>query len=185
VARGSRSRRSRTSEAAETVVRDAAPEDADAISDVRIRSWQAGYAHVFPPERLESLTARREEQARRWRSLIESPPLPGYMLLAEREGEAIGFSSIGQARDDDSAGEVYAIYVVPEEWGAGAGHALMQESLRRLREDGYREGILWVLDDNPRARTFYEREGWILTDVRREETFLETPVAEVRYRIPL
>jgi GNAT superfamily N-acetyltransferase len=169
----------------EVVVRDAEPDDAEAISDVRIRSWQGAYAHVFPAERLASLSARREQQARHWRTTIESPTLPAHMLLAERDGEAIGFSSIGLAREDAAAGEVYAIYVVPEAWGTGAGHALMQESLRRLREDGYREAMLWVLDDNPRARSFYEREGWSLTDATREETFLATRVREVRYRIPL
>jgi len=57
--------------------------------------------------------------------------------------------------------------------------------VRRLRDDGYSEGILWVLDDNPRARTFYEREGWSVMDVTREETFLGTVVREVRYRTPL
>lgn len=167
------------------VVRAAGPEDAAAISDVRIRSWQGAYGHVFPAERLASLDERREQQARHWRTTIESRTLPGHMLVAERDGEAVGFASIGQARDDASAGEVYAIYVLPEAWGTGAGHALMQESLRRLREDGYHEGVLWVLDDNPRARAFYEREGWSVTEQKREETFLATLVREVRYRIPL
>jgi GNAT superfamily N-acetyltransferase len=140
---------------------------------------------VFPVERLAALDDRREQQERHWRTMIEAPTLPGHTLLAERGGDAIGFAAIGRARDDAAAGEVYAIYVLPEAWGTGAGHALMQESLRRLRDDGYREAILWVLDDNPRARTFYEREGWILTDVAREETFLQTVVSEVRYRIDL
>jgi GNAT superfamily N-acetyltransferase len=174
-----------TSKLEDVVVRDAGPEDAATISDVRIRSWQAAYAHVFPAERLASLDERREQQARHWRTVIEEPSVPGHMLVAERGGEAIGFSSIGRARDDPAAGEIYAIYVLPEAWGTGAGHALMQESVRRLRDDGYGEGILWVLDDNPRARTFYEREGWSPMDVRREETFLGTVVHEVRYRTAL
>jgi GNAT superfamily N-acetyltransferase len=140
---------------------------------------------VFPAERLAALDGRREQQARHWRAMIEEPPLPGHMLVAERERDAIGFASIGQARDEDGSGEVYAIYVLPEAWGAGAGHVLMQESFRRLRDDGYREAVLWVLDDNPRARAFYEREGWSLTDDAREETFLQTVVLEVRYRIGL
>ena len=167
------------------MVRDAEPDDAAAIAEVRIRSWQGAYAHVFSAERLASLDERREQEARHWRAAIESPPLPAHMLLAERGDEAIGFASIGQEREDPSAGQVYAIYVVPEACGTGAGHALMQESLRRLREDGYGEGVLWVLDDNARARTFYEREGWSLMDVMREETFLGTLVREVRYRIAL
>jgi GNAT superfamily N-acetyltransferase len=161
------------------------PDDAVAISDVRIRSWGAAYAHVFALDRLAGMDSRRAQQERHWRELIENPRWKSHMLIAERGREAIGFASIGRARDDVSAAEVYAIYVVPEAWRAGAGSALMQESLRRLRADGFAEAILWVLDDNPRARAFYEREGWTQTDVRREETFLETLVREVQYRIEL
>jgi GNAT superfamily N-acetyltransferase len=118
-----------------------------------------------------------------WRERVASGAWP--VLVAERAGEAVGFASMGPARDGASAGEVYAIYAVPEVWGTGAGHALMESALQRLREDGYREAVLWVLDDNPRARAFYEREGWTVTEATREETFLETPIGEVRYRITL
>jgi len=51
-----------------------------------------------------------------------------------------------------------------------------------LRESGYREVILWVLEDNPRARRFYEREGWALDGGRKEDEFLGVQVTEVRYR---
>jgi RimJ/RimL family protein N-acetyltransferase len=61
----------------------------------------------------------------------------------------------------------------------------MDETLGRLRAGGFEQAILWVLEDNPRARAFYERCGWQLDGVARGETFLETPVAEVRYRIHL
>src|SRR5438093_6217091 len=104
--RESRSRRSRTSELGDVVVRDAGPEDAGAVSNIRIRSWQGAYAHVFASERLAALDKRREQQARHWRALIEEPPLAGHTLLAERGRAAIGFASIGQARDADAAGEV-------------------------------------------------------------------------------
>jgi hypothetical protein len=40
-----------------------------------------------------------------------------------------------------------------------------------------------VLEDNPRARRFYEREGWALDGGRKEEELLGTIVAEVRYRL--
>ena len=50
---------------------------------------------------------------------------------------------------------------------------------------GSRRAVLWVLADNPRARCFYERSGWFLDGEEREETLLDTPVSEVRYRIGL
>ena len=42
----------------------------------------------------------------------------------------------------------------------GVGRMLMAEARRRLAEDGFSEAILWVLQGNDRARSFYEREGW-------------------------
>lgn len=135
---------------------------------------------------MERLAGRehRERRERHWREIIEKPPAASHLLVAEQGGRAVGFASLGRAFTDDSLGELYAIYVLPEAWGAGAGPALMKESLARLARD-FDEAILWVLEDNPRARTFYEREGWTLTDVSREETFLETPVREAQYRIGL
>ena len=166
-------------------IRDAAPADAAAITDVHIRTWQAAYGHVFPRDRLARLDTRRRQRERFWRDTIEGPPAGSHTLVAERSEAIVGFASIGSARDDDAAGEVYAIYVVPEAWGTGAGHALMQESLRRLQQEGYEQAILWVLEDNPRARAFYEREGWSLMEETREETFLDQTVREARYRIAL
>jgi len=77
------------------------------------------------------------------------------------------------------------IYVAPDAWGAGAGQALMGEVLQRLREDGFSEAILWVLEDNPRTRRFYELAGWQPDGGVKEEEWLGTLVREVRYRISL
>ncbi|HEY4411425.1 MAG TPA: GNAT family N-acetyltransferase, partial [Gaiellaceae bacterium] len=61
----------------------------------------------------------------------------------------------------------------------------MHAALEQLRSDGCAEAFLWVLEDNPRARRFYEREGWELDGERKEDDFLGVRVAEVRYTIRL
>jgi len=61
----------------------------------------------------------------------------------------------------------------------------MRELLERLQHERFREAMLWVLEDNPRTRRFYERAGWRLDGAVREETILDTSVREVRYRIAL
>jgi ribosomal protein S18 acetylase RimI-like enzyme len=53
-------------------------------------------------------------------------------------------------------GEVYAISVDPRRWGEGIGRELLSASEEATRELSYREAGLWVLEDNPRARRFYE-----------------------------
>ncbi len=51
-----------------------------------------------------------------------------------------------------------------------------------MRELGYTDVILWVLEDNPRARRFYEAAGWTLDGTRRPIEIFGIEVPEVRYQ---
>ena len=42
-----------------------------------------------------------------------------------------------------------------------------------------------VVEENPRARRFYEHAGWTADGGVKDEEWLETHVREVRYRITL
>ena len=149
-----------------------------------MRTWQAAYEHVLGRERLATLDLA-ERQAR-WRDRLASPEPQWRVFVAEGDdGRVIAFASAGLSRDGDGEGELYAIYALPEAWGRGAGPELMDGVLETLREDGFRTASLWVLEDNPRARRFYERQGWSPDGGRREEEFLGVPIPEVRYRITL
>ena len=159
------------------LVRAAAPEDAEAIARVHVRAWQVAYADVFPPDRLAELDVAA--RARQWREGLEAE----WTALVTEDG--LGFASVGASRDVEGEGELYAIYVDPDSWGAGHGRALMEAALASLRDDGFEQATLWVLEDNPRARRFYERAGWRLDGAAKEDEFLGTTVREVRYRTSL
>ena len=160
-------------------VRRARREDAASIAAVHVRTWQAAYEHVFGAERLAAIDLHaREEQ---WRQRLAEPEWQEVVLVVEDENSVVGFASCGESRDAAGEGELYAIYVLPESWGSGAGPVLLAAALAALRER-FNQAILWVLEENPRARRFYEREGWTLDGGRREEEFLGVPISEVRYR---
>jgi GNAT superfamily N-acetyltransferase len=156
----------------EVVIRAGTPADAEAVGRLHVRTWQAAYPHVFPPERLAELSVER--LTAQWR---ESPP-----FVAEAEGTVVGFVSVGASRDSDANGELFAIYVDPDHWGTGVGRALIAAGEQRLRELGLTDVILWVLEDNPRARRFYEQAGWHADGTSRPITFRGIEVPEVRYR---
>jgi GNAT superfamily N-acetyltransferase len=160
-------------------VRDAVPGDAEAIATVHVRAWQEAYGHVFPAEALGGLDV--PSRVRHWRERIARGD---RILVTDDVG---GFASIGASNDAEAAGagEVYAIYVTPERWGTGEGRALMAAAMEALRADGFEEAVLWVLDDNPRARRFYERAGWATDGGVKDDMFLGTRVGEVRYRVSL
>jgi len=161
-------------------VRRARLEDAAAIAAVHVRTWQTAYEHVFGAERLAAIDLdAREEQ---WRQRLGEPEWQEVVLVVEDESSIVGFASCGESRDAPGEGELYAIYVLPESWGSGAGPVLLAAALAALGED-FNRASLWVLEENPRARRFYEREGWTLDGGRREEEFLGVQINEVRYRI--
>jgi len=158
------------------LIRAARREDAAAVADVHVRTWQVAYEHVFGAETLAGI-----DHARR-RAAAERAIASGGVWVAEADGRVVGFVSIGDSRDAEGEGELYSIYALPEAWGTGAGPGLMAAARDALRER-YETSILWVAEDNPRARRFYEREGWTLDGARKEDELLGVKVAEVRYRI--
>ena len=151
---------------------------------MRVRTWQSAYAHVFPAEQLESLAADTNLDG--WRRVITEPFPHMHALVAEVAGAVAGFAHLGESRGEEGhVGELFAIYVLPEASGAGAGRALMAETLARLRAEEFAEAILWVLEDNLRTHRFYELAGWQRDGGVKEEEWLGTHVRELRYRIAL
>jgi L-amino acid N-acyltransferase YncA len=161
-------------------IRRARSADAAAIAEVHVRTWQAAYDHIFAAERLAAIDV--DARARLWEGWLTAGETA---FVAEDAGRVVAFAWIGAAREVPGAGELYAIYAIPEAWGSSAGTELMRQACAELRSAGFAEAILWVLGDNPRARRFYEREGWAVDGTSREIEHLGVRTEEVRYSIKL
>lgn len=170
-------------------VRTARVEDAESIGRIHTVAWQVGYEHVFGAERLATMDV--EERIARWRQRLagKGDAIEGIELLVveDDEREVVGWAASGRPEGDDTldTAELYGLYVDPATWSQGAGAALMRVTLERLADRGFHEAILWVLEDNPRARGFYERRGWHPDGTTKTETFFDVPVLVVRYRVEL
>jgi ribosomal protein S18 acetylase RimI-like enzyme len=154
------------------VIRPGTPDDAEAVARVHVETWQAAYAHALPQDRLRTLSVENRAEMHR-----RSPP-----LVAEVDGAVVGFVAVGPTHDEKGDGELYAIFVHPDHWGTGVGRALIAAGEVRLQQLGHRDVHLWVLDDNPRARRFYEAAGWSADGTTREIEIFGFELTEVRYR---
>lgn len=167
-------------------IRDPTAADARAVAEVHVRSWQAAYRGLMPDDFLDSLSV--EDREREWRAWLASPPPREGGLVAEEDGKVLGFVRFGPSRDEggrQDAGEVYAIYVVPEAFRTGTGRELFARASRMLRERGFTEATLWVLEANERARHFYEAAGWRPDGAVSTERMDCLRMPTVRYRTEL
>jgi ribosomal protein S18 acetylase RimI-like enzyme len=170
-------------------IRRARLQDAAAIAAVHVRTWQAAYEHVFGAARLAGIdAAAREGLARHFATDAQHDA-----FVAERDdARIVGFVACGPSTiaegqddgrgDDRAERELFAIYVLPEAWGTPAASGLLHAAVEAMRGRGSPGAFLWVLDDNPRARRCYEREGW-RADGTAESEYLGLTVPLVRYRI--
>jgi GNAT superfamily N-acetyltransferase len=152
-------------------VRPAVVSDAPAVASVHVRTWQAAYRGVIPDSVLDGLSV--EARTSMWEGAIPS----GGVWVALVDDEIVGFASAGPSRDDDAPFELYAIYVLSSAWGTGLGFELAEAAL-----GDEPDVIVWVLDENPRARAFYERIGFRADGVAKTETAGSAELTELRYR---
>lgn len=156
------------------IVRWARPEDAEALADVHVSSWQEAYAGIFPQAFLEGLD--RASRVRWWRRFIDG----GAMVHVSESDGVVGFCHVDDS-DDDGWGEVFSIYVHPDRWGEGHGRELLAAGEATLASKGHRRALLWVLEANERGRSFYERQGWKVGKPMRVEEIGGVQVTELRY----
>ncbi|MEU0880828.1 GNAT family N-acetyltransferase [Lentzea sp. NPDC005914] len=152
-------------------VRLAVVSDAPAVALVHVRSWQAAYRGKMPDEMLDNLSVADRESM--WERAI---PRGGVWVALDGD-EIVGFACVGPAREVEGAFELYAIYFLPSAWGSGLAEPLALAALGDAPDT-----VVWVLEDNPRARRFYERLGFVVDGTKREEEFGSAVVQEIRYR---
>lgn len=170
-------------------IRAAVPDDAEAIAAAHIRSWQAAYRGIVPQSYLDSLDL--SDRADLWHKiLIGEITAPGIDrpvdLVAEVDGHVVAFANAGFFRDapgDPTQGEIWALYAHPDAWGGGAGFELMKASVEVMRSLGCTTAHLWVLTENDRGRSFYERQGWSATNDIKSEQIGDATINEIRYQL--
>jgi ribosomal protein S18 acetylase RimI-like enzyme len=117
--------------------------------DLRLLSWSGGSAHL--------------ESVRRALDRVESGEVE-YLVVRAPSGEPIAKGAIDYAIRPD-VGTLWQLVTADELRNRGVGSYLIAVAEERIRGRGVRLAELGVEDDNPRARTLYQRLGY--REVRR------------------
>jgi GNAT superfamily N-acetyltransferase len=146
--------------------------DAEVIAALQHATITVAYRGYFPdtpPPTVAELEAI-------WNHRLADPT--AVAMVAWRDGQPVG-SVLARQDPDFPEGQIAGLYVLPAEWGQGAGSALHDAALAVLSEAGYHAAGLWVIAANDRARRMYERRGWTCCPGVEQDAY---GVTEVRYR---
>ena len=166
-------------------VREATPDDTEAIVSVTADGWREGYRDIVKRGKLGELPVDR------WRHEVgvglRRPVGDAFTYVAEIDGFFAGYCFVAAPGRDPDLGpevaELVAMYVDPAHWRQGAGGALMEVALERLAGLPYSEAALWTFQENARAIAFYERYGWRADGAEKIHPRSEEPA--IRLRRPL
>lgn len=139
--------------------REAVDTDAEALARVERAASLAALAHVFPPDRYPYPSAAVLE---RWREILTDPDIRVQVVDGDLGIEC------AVAHD---ATVLRHLAVHPERWGQGLGRAAVDRAVSEMTSPR-----LWCLEDNVRARAFYDHLGWTETGRTRRAEWPPFPI---------
>ncbi len=142
-------------------VRNAEESDYPEIVHISIRTWKQAYKGIVEQSFLDNISFDQRLEGRlKW---MREPKK--YSLVAIADKKIIGFCDFGiSSHSQYGKGEVYAIYILPEYQGKGAGKKLMGKAMQRLEEETLTPFIIIALDKNTSAQKFYKDLGFHFLD---------------------
>ena len=105
--------------------------------------------------------------------------------LVYNDEEPIGVLTYGPSRHikvDSGTIELWRVYFLPGDWGRGAAKPAADLILADIKAGSFKRVILWAMEENLRARRFYEKYGFSKTD-KILDAELGRPIRDVMYEI--
>ena len=147
-------------------VRNAELEDMKQLGHIMAVSFRTAFADFVSQQTMDDC-AQEDNCA----SMLEGIYLEGKMhfLIGQNTGMLVW-------QEVQDSVEIVAIHSLPESWGTGLGHAMLEEALKHI---GDQPVFLWAFKENRRARRFYEKHGFHWDGSERVSEF--DGALEVRY----
>ncbi|NCB51830.1 MAG: GNAT family N-acetyltransferase [Clostridia bacterium] len=150
-------------------IREATNDDLKEIGKIYTDGWKETYRGLISDDYLNSLQYGDAEK--KWADFIAEHL--NAVFVAEAAGGVIGFAA-GCPGADPESGELYALYVDKASKGIGTGGRLLTAVAEHFRERGMRSLVVWVMESNEKAVSYYKRRGAVCYTGRKHSFGDET-----------
>lgn len=154
------------------MIRTGTPQDIAAVQEIAHISWHDTYQDIIPVNIQQTFLDRSYSVP-----MMEMRLKKTILLLAEHDGEPVGFANFTKL-DDDGDAELIALYLKPEHQRNGYGKMLLNSGLTYLIDGS--NLFVYVECENKKGRSFYEANGFEFVE-EFEELFEGHPMQTAKY----
>ena len=151
--------------------------DEKILAYIQIESWKFAFADIISSEDMERYTDIVKAEAM-YENVLKSSYAEVSILEIDGKPHCIAAWSKARNPQFSDCAELICIHSLCDKWGKGYGSMMMNHIIDEIKKSRYNSMLLWVFEKNTRARTFYEKHGFELTD----NTQISYDAVEVMYR---
>ena len=142
------------------------PVDEAMLAEIQAESWEAAFTGILPDEKLKS-HLDKQHIAQMYQRVLNEHLAKRICSNARSKNALYGVMGRLPGRKHPDWAELICIHSRKGNWGRGYGSMMMEHILQEIKSAGFKQVGLWVFEQNIRARRFYEKHGFILTQERK------------------
>ena len=158
-------------------IRKAKLGDEKILAHIQTESWKSAFTDIISAEDMERYTDIAKAEAM-YENVLKSDHAEVSILKIDGKPHCIAAWSKARNSQLSDCAELICIHSLSKNQGKGYGSIMMNHIIDEIKNSGYNSVLLWVFEKNARARSFYEKHGFELTD----KTQISYDAVEVMYR---
>ncbi|WP_297635942.1 GNAT family N-acetyltransferase [uncultured Clostridium sp.] len=141
--------------------------DEEKLAYIQTEAWKEGFKKILSREILDEYT-NHNWAIEMYRDILKDKIGNGYILTIDNKPHCIAYWDKARDIEEDDYAEIICIHSLTQNWGEGYGSMMMEHVLKDIEHAGFNNVILWVFEENNRARKCYERNGFMQTEERKD-----------------
>lgn len=145
----------------EGYIRNARQEDADDLALIYSKSFQSAFKGIISDDYLDDKFSFERLKGRLNEEVSKGNTTNSIIII---DDIPVGMVTYAYSKSEDAdilEAEIWRIYLLPEYWDQSVGIQLMEWALKDMQIKGVEKVTLWVIEENVRARRFYEKLGFV------------------------
>lgn len=160
-------------------IKKASINDTEIISSIHALSWKSAYRGMIPSQYLDNL------EDNFWVNAFDNWITKAELIvkIIFQDEKPVGCIAYGDSRDDkfSNCGEIVSIYILPDYFHKGYGQRLLDSALEDMKSMGHKNIYLWALEENNRARRFYEKNKFKYNGDKHHFEIMDKQLTNLRY----